>query len=115
MTDDCVFCRIAAGNIPAKILYQDDVVVAFADINPQAPVHALIIPRRHLASVEDVRLGDEALISHMIFVAQRVALELGVAASGYRLVANVGRDSGQLVPHLHFHLLGGRGLSPSLG
>ncbi len=112
---DCIFCKIGRGEVGAKVYYQDDEFVAFADVNPQAPVHALIIPRRHIASIEELKPEDEGLAGRLVLVAQRVALELGVAASGYRLVANVGPDSGQLVPHLHFHLLGGRPLSASLG
>ncbi len=112
---DCIFCRIARGEVPAAFLYEDDRVVAFADISPQAPVHVLVVPRRHIASVAALKADDAALAGHMVMVTQKLAGELGVAASGYRLVANAGPDSGQLVPHLHFHLLGGRPLGACLG
>jgi len=113
--NDCVFCKIIAGEIPAKIYYRDDDVVVFADISPQTPVHALVAPRRHIEDVEALALEDAALVGRLILAAQQVARDLDVAPSGYRLIANSGRDSGQLVPHLHFHLLGGRPLSPHLG
>ncbi|MEK7477434.1 MAG: histidine triad nucleotide-binding protein [Candidatus Coatesbacteria bacterium] len=106
--DGCLFCRIAAKKIPAKILHEDADVVAFADIAPQAPVHVLVIPRRHVASLKDVGEGEAALMMKLIGVFNKLAKELGVAESGYRLVSNIGDDAQQSVPHLHLHLLGGR-------
>ncbi len=111
----CIFCAIAAGEQPAKILYEDDDVVAFADIAPQAPVHVLVIPRRHFATLEDLTEADSALAGRLVVTARRLARELGIAAAGYRLVINVGAEGGQAVQHLHLHLLGGRRLAPALG
>lgn len=108
MTTDCVFCKIAAGTIPATILYQDALVTAFQNIEPKTPVHILIIPNRHITSVNDVQPEDEAILGHLFSIARRMAAELGVQHSGYRLVVNTGPDAGQSVFHLHLHLLGGR-------
>ena len=107
---DCLFCSIAAGEMEAEIVHQDDRVVAFADINPQAPAHFLIIPRKHLTGVNDIQPEDEELVGHLYYIARKVAEEQGVAESGYRLVTNSGEDGGQEVDHLHLHLLGGRSL-----
>lgn len=109
--EDCLFCKIAAGEIPAKIAYEDGEIIAFYDIAPQAPVHVLVIPKRHIESAQKLAAGDEALLFRMFGVAAQLAKELGVAESGYRLVTNVGQDAGQSVPHLHLHLLGGRSLA----
>lgn len=105
---DCLFCRIAAGDIPAQLVHQDELVVAFRDINPQAPTHILLIPRRHLASVADVGADDGDLLARLITTASRLAADAGLGRSGYRLVTNTGPDAGQSVAHLHWHLLGGR-------
>jgi histidine triad (HIT) family protein len=113
--EDCVFCKIAAGELDAEEYYRDDAVVVFADRSPQAPVHALVIPVKHVASVEELADADGELMTRLIFAARKVARELGCAKSGYRLVTNAGPESGQLVYHLHFHLLGGRPLAPQLG
>lgn len=113
--EDCIFCKIAAGQAPAEVLYQDDDVIAFADISPMAPVHALIVPKKHLASVEEISADDGEVVCHLIMTAQRLARELGISNSGYRLVINTGPDATQAVPHLHMHLLGGRPLEPKLG
>jgi histidine triad (HIT) family protein len=107
---DCLFCKIVENKIPAKILYEDDKVIAFRDINPQAPVHILVIPRQHLATLNAVETQHNALIGHMISSAQRLAEIEGVADSGYRLVMNCNSDGGQTVYHIHLHLLGGRSL-----
>ena len=107
---DCIFCRIAGGEIPSTILYQDDLAVAFPDINPKAPVHILIIPRKHIDSVADLVDSEEQLMGHLVNIANKLARENGVAASGFRLVINCGPEGGQIVPHLHIHLLGGRQL-----
>lgn len=105
---DCLFCRIAAGEIPADIVHQDDDTVAFRDIQPQAPVHVLVIPRKHLASYSDVGVEDVALLGQLARVAARVAKTEGVEDSGYRCVVNSGDDASQSVRHLHLHVLGGR-------
>lgn len=108
---DCLFCKIAAGEIPAKLIYEDDYVVAFDDINPQAPHHKLIIPRKHIATLNDVSSEDSALVGHMAITAQKIAKELGIADEGYRLVMNCNRGAGQTVFHIHAHLIGGRHMS----
>jgi len=108
---DCLFCRIAAGAIPARVAHTDELVVAFHDIAPQAPVHLLLIPRRHLASARALGPDDGALLARIHAVAAALAAEHGVAESGYRLVTNAGPDAGQSVAHLHWHLLGGRALA----
>ena len=113
--DECIFDKIIAGKIPSKTVHQDDRVFAFRDINPQAPVHILIIPKRHIASLNDITEADEPLLGHMIKVAGDIARKEGVAQKGYRLAINTGREGGQLVQHLHMHLLGGRELTGKLG
>jgi histidine triad (HIT) family protein len=108
--NDCIFCRIAGGTLPSKMCYEDDHVVAFHDTNPQAPQHVLVVPRRHLASLNDADEKDAELLGRLLLAARRVARELG-CASGYRLVTNCGASAGQSVFHLHVHMLGGRPLS----
>ena len=105
---DCLFCRISRKEIPAKVVYEDDRVMAFEDINPQAPAHTLVIPRQHFATLNDVGPGDEALLGHMVLVARGIAKEKGLHEKGYRLVANTLESAGQSVFHIHVHLLGGR-------
>ena len=106
----CLFCEIAAGNIPSAKVYEDELVYAFRDIAPQAPVHVLIIPKKHIESAQALRAEDDALLCHMFACARRIAESEGVAASGYRLITNVGDDAGQSVHHLHLHLIGGKAL-----
>lgn len=108
---DCLFCGIADGKIKANLVYQDDAVLAFKDISPKAPVHILIIPRKHIASVLDIDSSDGSVIGQIFQVAARLAREQGIAESGFRVVANSGADAGQSVFHLHYHLLGGRQMS----
>lgn len=105
---DCLFCKIGSGQIPSKVVMQDDEVLAFDDINPQAPVHVLIIPKRHVVTLNDAGAGDQALLGRLLDTATRVARKKGIAETGYRVVANTGRDGGQSVFHLHLHVLGGR-------
>lgn len=112
---DCIFCGIVQGSIPSRKIYEDDRVLAFHDIQPAAPVHALIIPKKHIASLNDATGDDWALIGEVNRVAQHIAKELGVAESGYRLINNCGKDSGQIVFHIHYHLLGGSKLGPLNG
>jgi len=112
---DCIFCQIVAGKLPSDILYQDGEIIAFRDINPQAPVHLLIIPRKHIPSLTHLSKADLPLIGQMVNVANHLAKDEGILERGYRLVVNCGREGGQLVPHLHIHLLGGRRLSGAMG
>ena len=108
---DCLFCKIVGGDIPASIVHRDEHFVAFKDINPQAPLHVLIIPRRHIASLNDLGPEDDGLVGEMVRRAAAIAREHGVADRGYRTVFNCNADAGQSVFHIHLHLLGGRGLS----
>lgn len=105
---DCIFCKIAAKEIPVQPVYEDDTIIAFRDINPQAPVHVLVIPKKHIANLLEVTQEDSLLIARMHNVVQRLAVELGVGEEGFRLVVNTKDNGGQTVHHLHFHLLGGR-------
>ena len=109
--DDCLFCRIAAGKIPSNKAYEDDQVLAFYDIAPQAPVHVLVVPKKHISGVNDLSAEDVALLGHVFLVIQKLVRELKIDESGYRVVVNSGRDGQQSVPHLHFHVLGGRSLA----
>ena len=108
--DDCLFCKIAAGQIPANKLYEDDQVLAFYDIDPLAPVHFLVIPKAHIASPARITAENSAVVAHVFEVIARLAGELGLE-NGYRVVANCGADGGQSVPHLHFHVLAKRSLA----
>lgn len=108
MSADCLFCKIAAGEIPANLVYEDERVVAFEDINPQAPKHLLIIPRKHIATTLDLQLEDAELVGHISLVAGKIARQLGIAEEGFRIVNNCNEAGGQVVWHLHYHLLGGR-------
>ncbi len=112
---ECIFCRIVAGEIPADIVYQDKELLAFRDIHPQAPTHILIIPKSHIASMTDLTGNEQALVGRLILLAKELAEKEGISASGYRLSVSTGADGGQLVPHIHFHLLGGRKLDDMLG
>jgi len=112
---DCIFCKIIAGEIPGDIVYQDEEVIAFRDINPLAPTHLLIIPKKHIPSLASISEAESPLIGHMVNVANQLARKEGIAEKGYRLVINCGEQGGQLVPHLHMHLLGGRKLSDGMG
>jgi histidine triad (HIT) family protein len=107
---DCLFCKIAAGQIPAALVHQDDQLIAFKDINPQAPLHLLIVPRRHIATLNDLSPEDDGLVGSMFRRAAALAAEHGYADRGYRAVFNCNREAGQTVFHVHLHLLAGRGL-----
>jgi histidine triad (HIT) family protein len=111
---DCIFCRIVAGEVPSQVLYQDEEIFAFRDINPMAPTHVLIIPKKHIDSLADVADEETPLIGRMVKIANRIAREENVGESGYRLIISSGKEGGQIVPHLHMHLLGGRNLSSKL-
>jgi histidine triad (HIT) family protein len=104
----CLFCQIAAGERPARIVFEDDQAVAFRDINPQAPVHILVVPRSHITAPLDIDSSNEQLIGHLVAVAAQVARQENIAEDGYRLVLNQGRNGGQSVFHVHLHILGGR-------
>jgi histidine triad (HIT) family protein len=109
---DCLFCRIVAGEIPATIVKRSEDAVAFRDVDPRAPTHVLVIPTKHIAAVRDVKgPDDEQLLGRLLRFAADVATELGLDAGGYRIVTNTGKDAGQSVDHLHFHVLGGRRMS----
>lgn len=105
---DCLFCRIVKGEIPARFVHRDDRVVAFHDVNPQAPVHVLVVPARHVASLREVTAADDELLGGLFEVVRKVTAETGIAKSGFRTVINTGVDGGQTVDHLHVHVLGGR-------
>ncbi len=105
---DCVFCKIVSGDSPGRILYRDDLVTAFRDIHPISQVHYLVVPNRHIASVNELEESDEQLVGHMVMVARELARQEGVSEKGYRLLLNTGPQSGQTVFHLHLHLISGR-------
>jgi histidine triad (HIT) family protein len=106
----CLFCRIIDRSIPSTIVYEDEHALAFQDIHPQAPVHLLVIPRRHIQSVQELEGTDGHLLGHLVQTCVKLSIQRGLGASGYRIVTNSGPDAGQTVFHLHFHLLGGRPL-----
>ena len=109
--ESCLFCRIVKKELPSKIAYEDDQVFAFHDIKPQAPVHVLICPRKHIATLNDVSVEDASVLGHIFATARKLAQQFGIAEKGYRTVFNVNADGGQMVFHLHLHLIGGRKLS----
>lgn len=109
-TESCVFCRIIGGEIPTDLLHNDDLVVAFRDITPKAPTHILLMPREHIVAAADLTDAHGPMLGRLFAVAANLARETGIAETGFRLVANSGRGAGQSVPHLHFHLLGGRSM-----
>jgi histidine triad (HIT) family protein len=108
--EDCLFCKIVAGELPSQKVYETDEVLAFHDIRPQAPVHVLVIPKKHIPSAHHIEDEDCALIGRIHLAAQRVAEQLGIAKDGYRIVTNIGQHGQQTVPHLHYHVIGGRQL-----
>ena len=112
MTSDCLFCRMATGEVSVAKHHDDDLVFALHDINPRAPVHLLIIPKRHIPTVREIADGDGLVLARMFAVANRVADMDGIGGSGYRLAFNYGEDAGMSIPHLHLHVLGGRQLGP---
>ena len=115
MAEKCLFCRIANGEIPSDIVYQDDKLFAFKDINPQAPTHILIIPKAHISSLVELSDHQEKLMGCLIIAAKKIADKESLAKNGYRLVINCGSEGGQVVSHLHLHLIGGRKLSGKIG
>ena len=106
---DCIFCRIVEGTIPSTMAHEDDECLAFEDLNPQAPVHVLVIPKRHIVSLADVQEADLSLLGRLMLTCSYVAKQKGLEESGYRVVTNIGANAGQTVFHLHVHVLGGRG------
>ena len=110
MSTDCIFCKIIAKEIPGEILYEDERVIAFKDIQPAAPIHILIVPIKHIPSLNEATEEDEALLGHMQLVAQKLAAKEGIAERGYRLVLNTGIECGQVIFHIHLHLMGGKKL-----
>lgn len=111
--EQCLFCRIAAGELPAERVYEDDEILAFKDIHPQAPLHCLVIPKVHVATLDDFSSHDAALIGRLLLIGKHIAAEQGL--KGYRVAMNVGREGGQVVFHAHLHVLGGRPLKGALG
>jgi len=107
---DCIFCKIVQKEIPTEFIYEDEKIVSFKDIQPVAPVHLLIIPKKHIPTVDHLEEGDKELIGELFLIAQKIARKIGVSESGYRLIINVGKDAGQTVDHLHLHLIGGKKL-----
>ena len=112
--DDCVFCKIIKGEIPSEKVYEDEEVIAFKDINPAAPIHILVIPKKHIATLLDVTEEDSYLISKIFVAINKIAKQIGIEENGFRIIANCGKDSGQEVMHIHFHLLAGRKMGPKI-
>jgi histidine triad (HIT) family protein len=113
--NECIFCRIIAGQAPARILYQDEQAIAFRDIHPVAPTHILVIPNRHIVSVNQLTEQDEALVGHLFGIARQLARQEGLEQTGYRLIVNTGPNAGQAVFHLHLHLIGGQQMRFPMG
>lgn len=113
--EDCVFCKIMRGDIPANMVYEDSFCFAFRDINPQAPVHILIVPRGHISSMNELRRDNSTIMGHLFTAVAKIAAQEGIDGSGYRVVCNCGADAGQTVDHLHLHLLGGKKLEERQG
>ena len=105
---NCLFCKIAKGELPATIVYRDEAIMAFDDIHPQAPIHKILIPIKHISTLNEIKEGDDALVAKLVERATKLAKELNIAESGYRIVSNCNKGAGQSVFHIHFHLLGGR-------
>ena len=112
--EDCVFCKIIKGEIPSEKVYEDEEILAFKDINPAAPIHILVIPKKHIATLLEVQKEDSYLISRIYEVINQIAKEIGIEKEGFRVIANCGKDSGQEVMHIHFHMLGGKKLGPKI-
>lgn len=115
MAEKCVFCRIVAGELPSEIVYQEEEFLAFRDIAPKAPTHLLIIPKAHITSAAELTEGQEKLVGRLIIIAKKLAEREGIAKRGFRLVINCGSEGGQIIPHLHLHLIGGRHMDAKLG
>ncbi len=111
----CIFCQIVSGEVPSEILYQDEEVIAFRDINPQAPVHILVIPKKHISSLNELSEEQMGILARMVGAAKKLAEREGILERGYRIVVSCGPEGGQVIPHLHMHLLGGHRLSDQMG
>lgn len=114
MEEDCIFCKIIKKEIPSTIVYEDDDVIAFRDINPVAPVHVLVVPKKHIASLTDLKEEDQNLIGKIYLTINKIAEMEKIKESGFRVIVNCGKDGGQVVGHVHFHLLGGKILGPKI-
>lgn len=112
--DDCIFCKIIKGEIPSEKIYEDEDILAFKDINPATPIHVLVIPKKHISTLMEIEQEDSELMTKIMRAIQKVAKQLGVDKSGFRLIANCGPDSGQEVMHIHFHLLAGKKMGPKI-
>jgi histidine triad (HIT) family protein len=112
---NCIFCKIVSGEAPAAIVYRDEQTTAFRDLHPVAPTHILVVPNKHIESVNDITPEDEIVLGHLFFVAKQIAKQEGIAADGYRLIVNTGANAGQVVFHLHLHILGGGRLRHPMG
>lgn len=112
--EDCTFCKIIKGEIPSEKIYEDEDILAFKDINPAAPIHILVIPKKHIATLMEVSKEDSNIMSKILETIQKIAKQLGIEENGFRLIANCGPDSGQEVMHIHFHLLAGREMGPKI-
>lgn len=112
--EDCIFCKIINKQIPSEIVYEDDEIIAFKDIQPVAPIHVLIVPKKHIASIMELSKDDKELIGKIYLVAQKLSIQLGVNEDGFRVVTNCGENAGQTVKHIHFHLLGGKKLAQTM-
>ncbi len=108
---DCLFCKIISREVPGDIVYEDDKIIAFKDIEPQAPVHVLIVPREHIPALVDLTEETADIIGYLHYKTREIAKEMGIEERGFRLICNYGKDANQIVPHIHFHLIGGRSLS----
>lgn len=112
--DDCIFCKIVKGEIPSEKVYEDDKVLAFKDINPATPIHVLVIPKKHINNLLEIKEEDNEIILDIFSSIKKIAKQLGIEESGFRLISNCGKDSGQEVMHLHFHILAGKKLGPKI-
>lgn len=112
---DCIFCKIIKGEIPSKKVYEDDKILAFHDINPEAPVHVLVVPKEHINSLNGINETNSDVVSHIFLTINKIVKDLGISESGYRVLTNTGKDGGQTVSHMHFHVLGGKELPIKLG
>lgn len=108
--EDCIFCKIIKGDIPSEKVYEDELILAFKDINPEAPIHIVVIPKKHIESLNELTKKDADIVAHIYIKTKELAQELGINKKGYRIVTNCGEQGGQTVNHLHFHVLGGRNL-----
>ncbi|NNJ92063.1 MAG: histidine triad nucleotide-binding protein [Gammaproteobacteria bacterium] len=108
---DCIFCKIVSGDIPAEKIFENDHVIGFRDLNPQAPTHVLVIPKKHISTINDIKDEDKALVGEMFLAAQQIAADVGLSGRGYRTVMNCNEEAGQTVFHIHLHLLGGRAMT----